>query len=104
MAGARVRDHQEHDQDTDSYIVGRNTIFKVYEGTQCVAVTTKLMPSRFGEGQTQRHLYAERVAVAHAIRTYERRFGLVDWTRCQMLVSHSSLAVTIELRVRPEPD
>ena len=94
---------QEHgDSGALTYLYNRNRRFEVPEGTQCSSVHWKIgsqYPHQ--EGETHRRMRAQADAVAHAVKIYEERWGLLDWGICQMLISHMTSVVVIELRVEP---
>jgi hypothetical protein len=40
-------------------------------------------------------------AVDEAVRIYQERWGLIEWSTVQMLVTHSTLSISVEMRVEP---
>lgn len=99
-----AREIQEHGHpEALTYKYDRNRRYEVAKDTQCASVHWKIgrEADRFAEGETNRRLRAQADAIAFAVQIYEKRWGLLDWGICQMLISHMTIMVVVELRVEP---
>jgi hypothetical protein len=83
-----------------TYEYDRNRAFKVFKGTQCAYVQWKIGHD-YRAGVTGRRMQAQFEAVAEAVKLYEKEYGLVPWESCQLLITHSTAKVAVELRVEP---
>jgi len=96
-----AQDIQKHgSEDLLTYTYDHNRRYPVSEGTQCACAYWKIGRAAF-VGETARRTQAQAEAVAAAVKIYEERWGLLDWGDCQMLITHVSLQVVVELRVEP---
>lgn len=89
----------DDESEIDTYYYDRNRAYKVYEGTRCVSVSMKMRHDAGSDTVPDASRMAVQTAACEAaVRAYADRWGPVDWWVTQMLVSHTTIQVVVELR------